>query len=297
MSATLATELPKLAAQMEGLLAEVQAVVAENREAVNQSTTNVAELTEELKGPVQDLKEISGRLARGEGTIGKLLTSDEAHEELVSTLGAVQTGVDKLSDTLGRVQRLRLDVDMQGWVLADGGEGDSGYGSFGATLFPSEDSKRMYRLGLVQTPRGELRTKTQTITTTLPDGGTETTQVETLTEEDTSVLSALVGYRLDSGTRLWTGLIEDDFGVQVEQPFLSDKLWVEFQAFNFNREMSRDPHLRLTGRWFLNKNLYVVGGYDDPLESEFDSLFIGGGIRWTDDDLKYLLGSVPTGGL
>jgi hypothetical protein len=34
-----------------------------------------------------------------------------------------------------------------------------------------------------------------------------------------------------------------------------------------------------------------VGGYDDPLER--DSFFLGGGIRWRDDNLKYLLGSVP----
>jgi len=294
VSATLAAELPRLATQMEALLGQVQAVVAENRGAVSQSTANVAELTEELKGPVQDLKEISGRLARGEGSIGKLLTSDEAHDELVSTLGAVQTGVEKLSDTLGRVQRLRLDIDMQGWALANGG---NGYGSFGGTLLPSEDSRRMYRFGVVQTPRGDLRTKTQTVTTTAPDGSVGTTTVETLTEEDTKVLSALVGYRLDGGTRLWTGLIESDFGVQVEQPFLKDRLWLDLQAFNFNREQNRSPHLRLSGRWFLNDNLYVVGGYDDPLEGEYDSLFVGGGIRWTDDDLKYLLGSVPTGGL
>ena len=36
-----------------------------------------------------------------------------------------------------------------------------------------------------------------------------------------------------------------------------------------------------------------MGGYDDPLVSERDSLFLGLGVRWRDDDLKYLLGSIP----
>jgi phospholipid/cholesterol/gamma-HCH transport system substrate-binding protein len=37
-----------------------------------------------------------------------------------------------------------------------------------------------------------------------------------------------------------------------------------------------------------------VGGYDDFLESDNSSIFFGGGVRWKDDDLKYLLGSVPS---
>jgi phospholipid/cholesterol/gamma-HCH transport system substrate-binding protein len=45
----------------------------------------------------------------------------------------------------------------------------------------------------------------------------------------------------------------------------------------------------------LNPNIYLLGGYDDPLESEFESVFFGAGIRWKDDDLKYLLGSLPSG--
>ena len=34
--------------------------------------------------------------------------------------------------------------------------------------------------------------------------------------------------------------------------------------------------------------------YDDLLESDYGSAFLGVGISWRDDDLKYLLGSVPT---
>jgi phospholipid/cholesterol/gamma-HCH transport system substrate-binding protein len=295
VSATLAAELPRLSRQLEALLGEVQAVVAENRGAVGTSSRNVAEITEELKTSVADLNTITGRLARGEGTMGKLLTSDEAHAELVDTLDSIQGGVGQLSDTLGRVGRLRLDVDMQGWVPADS-DSDS-YGGVDLTLFPREDSRRMYQVGIAQTPRGEQRTKTQVITTTAPDGTTETTRVETVTMEDEPLLTAMVGYRWDSGLRLWTGLVEEDFGVQAEYPFFDRRFWLDVQAFSFDREDDLDPHLRLTGKWYFNDNIYLQGGYDDPLVDEYDSLFIGGGIRWTDDDLKYLLGSVPLGGL
>ena len=293
VSAALAESLPGLVDRMDALLAEVDQVVAENREELGESAENVAVITRDLKGAAADLAVISGRLERGEGTLGKLLASDEAHEELVATLDSVQSGVGQLSETLGRVQRLRLDLDMEGAYLAE----DDSLGHVGLTLFPRPDSNKLYRVALSQTPQGDTRTKTEEITVTRPDGTTETTRIETFTQEEESVLSALVGLRLANETRLWTGLIEDHFGAQAEVPFLDRRVWLDLQAFDFDRPEDRSPHLRLTGRWYLNENVYVLGGYDDPLESDLDSLFLGGGIRWTDDDLKYLLGSLPLGGL
>jgi phospholipid/cholesterol/gamma-HCH transport system substrate-binding protein len=80
--------------------------------------------------------------------------------------------------------------------------------------------------------------------------------------------------------------------VQVEYPWnvgLQRPLWLSFEAFDFSRPLNQRAHLRLTGKWQLHPNLYVIGGYDDPLEQR--SFFLGAGIRWKDDNLKYLLGS------
>ena len=76
---------------------------------------------------------------------------------------------------------------------------------------------------------------------------------------------------------------------------VSDALRAErFEAFDFGRERDLDPHLRLTGQWNFLRNLYVKAGYDDPLVEEFRSPFVGVGIRWSDEDLKYLMGSIPS---
>jgi phospholipid/cholesterol/gamma-HCH transport system substrate-binding protein len=79
----------------------------------------------------------------------------------------------------------------------------------------------------------------------------------------------------------------------VEYTLLKKRLWLSLEAYDFDRDDDLDPHLRLTTRWWFHPNLFLVGGYDDPLESDRDSFFLGGGLRWGDDDLKYLLGSVP----
>ena len=39
--------------------------------------------------------------------------------------------------------------------------------------------------------------------------------------------------------------------------------------------------------------LFVTSGIDNPLNDT--AFIIGGGVRWRDDDLKYLLGSIPLG--
>jgi len=52
-------------------------------------------------------------------------------------------------------------------------------------------------------------------------------------------------------------------------------------------------HFKLYGRWNASPNLYATSGVDDVLNPGLRSLFIGAGIRWKDEDLKGLIGSIP----
>ena len=92
------------------------------------------------------------------------------------------------------------------------------------------------------------------------------------------------------------GLFESHGGAAIDYHFLDRRLRISAEAFDFSRERAGEdlaPRLRLFGRYHLNPNIYLVGGYDDALESDRASIFLGAGVRWKDDDLKYLLGSVP----
>jgi phospholipid/cholesterol/gamma-HCH transport system substrate-binding protein len=287
VSGSLARELPKLSAQLAELLAEVRAVVAENRGTVKEGLANVETVTEDLQVSVRNLNEISGKLARGEGSLGKLINSEEAHEELVSALESVQGGVETLTNTLGKVNKLQLDLALQGFYLS-GVEGF--HGSLSADLDPQ--SGRLYRLAVVDDPAGKLRSKTQTITTTRPDGTVETEVIENRTIEDDTTFSALFGFPAGERYRLWAGVVESTFGVQLD--YKPAERWnVSFEAFDFDRADELDPHFRLTAAWRPLEHIYLLGGYDDPFVSERDSFFVGAGLRWRDDDLKYLLGSMP----
>ncbi|MGH9382435.1 MAG: MlaD family protein [Thermoanaerobaculia bacterium] len=289
-SATLARELPHLAGQIEQVLTRVDGILAENREVLAGSLENIERVTGSMQASVDNLNTITGGLARGEGTLGKLLTSDEAHTELVSTLDSIQGGVNSLGETFGRINRIKLDLAMDSYYLEDPEEYRNG---FSIDVRPSEE--RFYRIGLVDDPRGRTKRRTEVVTVIQPDGSSETTTTEFVTTRDELTFNAQFGFDFGPAS-LRAGLFESTGGGGIDYGLIDDRLRLSLDLFDFNRQddlEELDPRLRLTGRWSLNPHLYLLGGVDDLLVSDRQSFFLGGGVTWNDDDLKYLMGSIP----
>ncbi|MEM6453890.1 MAG: MlaD family protein [Acidobacteriota bacterium] len=292
-SGTLAAELPALSEQIRALLTEVDGVIDDNRDELGESIANIREITERVQTSVDNLNDISTQIASGEGTLGKLIYSSDAHDGLVSTLDSVESGVNKLGETLGRVDAIKLDLQLEGSYFTDLEDART---AFLLDLTPGEESRRFYRIGVVDDPRGRRRTKTDTFVTTRPDGTVETETVERTTLEDDFALSAQLGYKLRDDLVVRAGIFESSGGAAVDYALFRNRLWLTLEAFDFDRPDDLDPHLRVTARWWPTSYFFVSGGYDDFLIDDQDNFFIGAGLRWRDDDLKYLLGSVPTGG-
>src|SRR5687768_18378375 len=161
-SAALSRELPRLADQMNRTLVQIEALVADNRGEVSDSLGNIREVTERLQTSVDNFNQISGKLARGEGTLGKLINDEQAYDEVISTLDSIQGGVESLSGTLGAINRFKIDLDMQGYYLPDQ---DGSQTTFLVDIDP-QDNERLYRAGLASPPGGKRREKTQTVTVT-----------------------------------------------------------------------------------------------------------------------------------
>ncbi len=297
VGAVLSRELPRLAEQTNRALDQIQTLIAENRGNVSGSTANLKELTTKLQTSADNLNAISGKIASGEGTVGRLIYDDKAYNQVVSTLDSIKGGVDTLSGTLGAINRFKIDLDLQGYYLQSAtsltnpDEEGAYQNTFRLDIDP-QDKKHLYRVGVTSNPFGKRRDKTQTITETGPDGIPRTTTIHTLTSEQSYQVTGLLGFKAPYDARLWGGLIEGTGGAEVDYPLpiLNRKLLLSFEAFDFNRPNNLSAHLRLMGRYQFHPNLYLVGGYDDPLENH--SFFLGGGIRWTDENIKYLLGAL-----
>ena len=84
----------------------------------------------------------------------------------------------------------------------------------------------------------------------------------------------------------------------AQQPALQG-ISVTGEAFDFGQRRDDNPHIRLYGEYTIRKEqprtprLFVTSGVDNALN---DTAFtFGGGLRWRDEDLKYLIGSIPIG--
>ncbi len=88
------------------------------------------------------------------------------------------------------------------------------------------------------------------------------------------------------------GIIESSGGVGLDYYLFDDRLKLTLQAFDF--DIDRRAHLKAGVDLSFFKYLYLTAGYDDFISDEgMSSFFVGAGLVFTDDDIKYLLISAP----
>jgi phospholipid/cholesterol/gamma-HCH transport system substrate-binding protein len=274
---------------MKELVARVDSLVAANEGNVSQGLSNIREISGKLESTTDNLNQITGKIREGEGTVGKLVQSEETHKNLNDALVAVKEGVAGLNKALGAAERLKIDLGLRSEYLADTGKGKA---YFTLDVDP-KDSPRFYRVELSSQPFGKRTSTTTTVRTVFPDGHVEQTIIDTQELKDEFAISALFGYRWkDFAIR--AGLLESRGGGGIDYMALKDRLRFSADLWDFNRP-GYSAHGKLTSRYYLSPSVFVTGGWDDFLNRsrKADSLFFGAGLRWSDDDIKYLLGSIP----
>ncbi len=263
-------------------LEEVIIAVKEITAKVNKGEGTIGKLVnkddtiERLNDSLGSLKEISNKINKGEGTIGKLVNEDETVKNLNDTLTSI-------NDYLQKQDTFRTFVDYRGEYLFDS-EDVKSYLSL--KIQPKED--KYYLLQIVDDPAGKTTTTTTEITETSPPS--TNTIVEEKTEEDALKFSAQIAKRYYDLT-LRGGIVESTGGFGLDYHFFKDRLIFSFDAFDFDSE--KNPHLKFKTEFSPIRHLYLTGGFDDFISDEGDeSVFFGAGIRFSDEDLKTLLSNV-----
>lgn len=287
-SETLKTELPRLAEKLGAIADSVDVVVAENRENLAGSLANIKELSGQLRVSADNLNQITGKIARGEGSIGKLVNDEKTVENLNAALESVEKGVESLRNTVGRAERWKLSLNIRSEALPGLGDDNNSRSAMGFDL--QTNPQRFFRLELVDSPFGRLSTSTKTTTVIFPDGHSETTTTEEERVTDQTSANLQVGYLLTSGFTLRAGIFESKGGVGIDKELLKQRLRLTLEVYDFNRETS-PPHLRFEGRYYVTRNLFAYAGWDDPTWAERSTVLFGGGVTWGDEDVKYLLGT------
>ena len=240
----------------------------------------MADLTQTLA----DVRAVAAKLNSGEGTLGRLISDEELGDKLADA-------VDTIGAATERVEALRTEVDLQAYtMLAE----EAGKGEFNVTLRPRPT--RYYALGVVSD--GFATAAEDTTDPFNPYFGKEFGDEVKFTAQFGHVFEgALAGHNL--GLRV--GLKESTGGVGLDTrlpvPLLNRDADLSADLYDFSGSHSAgadNPHLTLKARMGLlsdNDSLYGILGYDNMLNQEYASPFVGVGFRFQDDDLKYLVGS------
>lgn len=302
---SLRVEIPHLANSIDHVASQISGTVGENREDVKHIVENLRTLSADLKTTSDNLNAITGQVRSGEGTVGKLLYSDEAHQRLTSALSSVESGVNELKTTLGRANRITMDVGIGTDYYAGLPKGTAAMRDFAgdtrSTVFlrlnPNPERNRFYNVELADDPRGHVVEKIFESSVTDPNGVTSTTTTHETKIDRNYLISAQAGWRL-SPFSVRIGIFDNSGGFGGDYTW-NDRLQVTSELFDFSKKRDPNPHLRAFAEYTFRREkkntplLFVRSGVDNVFNHA--AFTIGGGIRWRDDDLKYLLGSVPIG--
>jgi phospholipid/cholesterol/gamma-HCH transport system substrate-binding protein len=235
--------------------------------------TDLKQAIHGLHDAVQNIRDISDKINKGEGTIGKLVNDPQTADQLVRALNSI-------NEYLDRAKRTQITVEMSTNYLTETHKSKS---FFDLKMMPR--GSYGYKFGLVQDPGGRL---TKTEKSVIVNGGAPVVTVEE-SYDKTAFKFNLQFIRKIYSTSLRVGLFESTGGVGFDQELWRDHLFLTAEAFDFGRD-NENARVRVLARFLFLDSIFVQAGYDDlaaKVTSNRSKSFFGGiGLSFDDSDLK-----------
>jgi len=286
ISGNLREQLPRLAKQFEDLGRNLNEMVNQGKPELTGLLMDVRKLTQNLQGTSENVKAITDKMNRGEGTIGKLLNDP-------ATVDKLNLAVDNVNSMLGGFRSMDLNLDLYATQWTKRGNSMSG---LGLDIVPARD--HWYSLAFNSTPDGKIATSTLTQSSLNAAGKEITAPVTTqnVTTDQTFTFSAQFAKRLAEHFVLSAGIVESKGGGGAEYRALDDRFRLGLLAYDFTKTDAKPkPRYRATTSYQFYKSLYLQGGVQDIANPDLRTFFLGGGLRWKDEDLKKLVGLASVG--
>ena len=252
----------------------------------------VRQAVDRLNASMVKLDDILGTVKEGKSTVGRLLVDERMGRQ-------VGDAVEGVSNYLDNLVRMRIEVNLRSeWLLNQ--VGAKTY--FGLRILPRPD--KYYLLDVVADPRGVDTVTTETITTRDPNTGRESTTISTKSLHEDRLTFSLQFAKRYGPLTFRVGIIESSGGVGTDLHLLEDSLQLSLSVYQFTRPYQDVfPRAKVWVNWYFLQHFYVTAGADDffnrwnegrypggPKFTIGNDVFFGGGIFFTDDDLKTLIG-------
>ncbi|MEX0940268.1 MAG: MlaD family protein [Candidatus Babeliales bacterium] len=266
----------------------------------------------EARNGFKNIGSVAQKIDNGTGLIGKLINEDETYHDIKVT-------VQSLKKYFHKVDNLNIVFDSHGEYMyrpAENVNFEDAKGYLDIRIHPNDD--HFYLFQYVMTQRGNIKRSIQDVRwydeqcveflpSELIKQGVAIPELVGKIERrkrtlDKAKFGAQVG-KIYKDFAFRIGFIESSagFGVDFHIPFGTDKFrWITtFEAFDFkgrDRFDDKRPHLKWINRLFLLRNLYMAFGADDFISKENANGFFGAGIRFCDEDIKYLFAQLGFAG-
>lgn len=287
--------LGRVVLNIEKLTADLSQITGDNKEQIGEIVDQVNNITstlddlindesdkgfkktwsstmERLNNSMKNIDDITSKINRGEGTIGKLISDEQTAED-------VSTAIEGISGMVDGASRVSTGIDFNSYYLSEVGAAKT---AIGVTIQPGLD--RYYYLGIITDPAGVVETTDYSNTT----GGVTTTSSETKTFKSKTKLTLYFAKNFFDWT-LKGGLIEDTGGIGIDYQMFNQSLMASLEAYDFQK-----MQLRASLNYKLFYGIYVTAGYSDIYNKrDANSMYVGAGLFLTNDDLKLLLSRSP----
>lgn len=275
------TSIGRIMGHIEDLTADLSEITSENKGKIAEILDRLRNLSRNVDTYINEdtlarvdrslknIEEITAKVNKGEGTLGRLINDEQTVEELNSAI----TSVNKF---LGGADKLETSVDFHTEFMTAGSQTKS---FIGIKLQPGLD--RYYEIQAIDDPEG---VKRSTFTRSSSNSGPEQTYEQTTTYRNKLKLTAIFAKNFWDLT-LKGGLIENSGGFGIDYYFLNRQLRFSAEFFNFE-----EMQIRAFVRYNFFKGAYVIAGGDNILgkDDQAASAFVGAGLFITNDDLKLL---------
>jgi phospholipid/cholesterol/gamma-HCH transport system substrate-binding protein len=283
----IAKNIEQASSRLDDVLKSVQQLVGSDAdEGLKQSVADARSSLKRLNNTMEQVEKVAKNIGEGKGVAGKLLNDERLGEKLSGT-------IETVSDYVDRLNKLQIQVNLRSeWLLTQAGA--KTYAGF--ALIPRPD--KYYLVEIVSDPRGVNTQTVEKIDSQTPAGTASTTTTRTLTEQKVS-FSVQFAKRYGPAT-FRIGLIESSGGAGADLHLLDDRLKISLSLYQFARpDRPEFPRAKLWADYSFFKYLYATVGTDDflntwragrypggPKFAVGQDLFFGGGIVFTDEDLK-----------
>ena len=287
---------------------EASAKISHFSDTLVSNENNLTQVISDVRKATHKFNSVLGKIDDGKGMVGKLVNDSDLYDDLK----VVSCGFRKAANVAENIE-IFIDNHFESMFKpAENYVYEDAKGYFGMRFRTNEDS--FYLVQGVASQKGNIdrsvniidrsyinqdhQKYTQKELEELPGNFwiSPSEQIENLNIQRNQLKFSVQVGKVFTNLAMRFGIFENSVGVGLdyELPLSNERFrWItSFEAFDLrgqNRINDTRPHLKWINKLFFLDNVYLAFGADDFVSKHNANAFIGGGIRFTDDDLKYLI--------